>query len=70
MPKADTASIASTAMGTFDKTEAAEGEIQRVVYLIPAGRTSLEVLGNDEQMSVAGCDHPQPFHCAPGHGDD
>jgi OOP family OmpA-OmpF porin len=36
--------------GAWSKTETAEGEIQRVVYLIPPGRTALEVLRNYEEM--------------------
>jgi len=36
--------------GGWSKTETAEGEVQRVVYLVPEGPTALEVLRNYEQM--------------------
>jgi OOP family OmpA-OmpF porin len=36
--------------GGWSKTETAEGEIARVVYLVPEGPTALEVLRNYEQM--------------------
>jgi len=36
--------------GGWSKTENAEGEIARVVYLVPEGPSALEVLRNYEQM--------------------
>jgi OOP family OmpA-OmpF porin len=36
--------------GGWSKTETAEGDIQRVVYLVPEGPTALEILRNYEQM--------------------
>jgi OOP family OmpA-OmpF porin len=35
---------------SYGKTESVEGEVQRVLYLVPEGVTSLEVLRNYEQM--------------------
>jgi OmpA-OmpF porin, OOP family len=36
--------------GRWDKTESAEGGVQRLVYLVPEGPSALEVLRNYEQM--------------------
>jgi OmpA-OmpF porin, OOP family len=47
----------------FDKTQALEGTVTRTVYLVPSGRSTLEVLRNFEQHFEASGLHPL-FVCA------
>lgn len=51
--------------GSFDKSERVEGALTRIIYLVPEGRTSLEIFRNYEKM-IADAGFTQTFELASG----